>query len=138
MTGVFPNQAWLDGFSAHLNSSEDYARIASKWEGDIVFEVNAEAPLEEDVRIYLDLWHGSCREARLLSADEAIDPAFTLTAPYNNFAKIVKGEIDAMQALLTRKLLVKGSMGYMMRNVPTVLEFVNCAIAVTDRVLGDE
>ena len=138
MAGVFPNQEWLDGFSAHLNSNPNYARIASRWEGDIVFEIKAEGPLEKDVRIYLDLWHGSCREARILAADEEIDPAFTLTAPYHNFARIVKGEIDAMQALLTRKLLVKGSMGYMMRNVPTVLEFVNCAIAVTEKVLGDE
>lgn len=138
MTGVFPNQDWLDAFSTQLNSSENYGRIASKWEGDIVFEINAEGPLEEDTRIYLDLWHGQCREARVLGPDEEIDPAFTLTAPYHNFAKIVKGEIDAMQALLTRKLMVKGSMGYMMRNVPTVLEFVNCAIAVTDKVLGDE
>jgi putative sterol carrier protein len=29
--------------------------------------------------------------------------------------------------MITRKLKVQGSMGYMMRNVPTVLEFVRCA-----------
>ncbi len=49
-----------------------------------------------------------------------------------------KGELDPMQAMLTRKLTVKGNMGYMMRNVPTVLEFVKCAKAVTEKVLGDE
>jgi hypothetical protein len=41
-----------------------------------------------------------------------------------------------MQAMITRKLQVKGSMPYMMRNVPTVLEFVRCARDVTDNYLG--
>jgi putative sterol carrier protein len=41
-----------------------------------------------------------------------------------------------MTAMMTRKLKVRGSMTYMMRNVPTVLEFVRCAQDVTDEILG--
>jgi putative sterol carrier protein len=37
-----------------------------------------------------------------------------------------------MQAMLTRKLSVQGNMGLMMRNVPTVLDFVRCAQEVTE------
>ena len=51
--------------------------------------------------------------------------------------RVLKGDLDPMQAMMTRKLAVQGSMGYMMRHVPTVLEFVRSAQAVTDRVLGD-
>ena len=36
-----------------------------------------------------------------------------------------------MTAMLTNKLRVKGSLGYMMRNVPTVLDFVRCCQEVT-------
>jgi hypothetical protein len=32
-----------------------------------------------------------------------------------------------MTAMMTNKLRVRGNMGYMMRNVPTVLDFVRCA-----------
>jgi putative sterol carrier protein len=37
-----------------------------------------------------------------------------------------------MQALMTRKLHVQGNMATLMRNVPTVLDFVRCAREVTD------
>ena len=39
------------------------------------------------------------------------------------------------QAMLTRKLGVKGNMAVMMRNVPTVLDFVRCAGEVTDEAV---
>ena len=56
-----------------------------------------------------------------------LDPAYVLSAPYGNLIRILKGDLDPMQAMITRKLRVMGSMDYMMRNVPTVLEFVRCA-----------
>jgi hypothetical protein len=37
-----------------------------------------------------------------------------------------------MQAMITRKLRVQGSMAYMMRNVPVVLDFVRCAREITN------
>jgi putative sterol carrier protein len=40
-----------------------------------------------------------------------------------------------MTAMMTSKLKVKGSMGYMMRNVPTVLDFVRVAQEVTTEIL---
>ena len=50
-------------------------------------------------------------------------PKFVLTATYDNISRIMKGELDPMQAMMTRKLQVHGSMAYMMRNVPIVLGF---------------
>jgi putative sterol carrier protein len=138
MPGIFPDAEWLQGFVDYLNSSESYAQIASKWEGDLVFEIKADGPLADDCYIHMDLWHGQCRDAGVLSSLEGLNPAFVMTAPYSDFARVIKGELDPMQALMTRKLKVKGNMGYMMRNVPTILEFVKSAKEVTDKVLGDE
>lgn len=137
MTGVFPQKDWLDGLIDYLNTSEKYANTAKNWEGDLIFEIKAEPPLEKDVMIYLDLWHGQCRSGKILQADEPVNASFILSAPYGNFVRVLKGDLDPMQAMMTRKLAVQGSMGYMMRHVPTVLEFVRSAQAVTDRVLGD-
>ncbi|PIW21006.1 MAG: hypothetical protein COW33_00370, partial [Anaerolineae bacterium CG17_big_fil_post_rev_8_21_14_2_50_57_27] len=61
---------------------------------------------------------------------------FVLKATYDNIARIMKGELDPMQAMLTRKLQVQGSMAYMMRNVPTVLDFVRCCRDVTTNILS--
>jgi len=137
MAGIFPEKDWLDGFSAYLNSSEKYGRIAHKWEGDLVFEILADNVLTDGVNIYLDLWHGKCRGAKILDSSEPLEAAFVLSAPYSNFVRVLKGDLDPMQAMLTRKLVVKGNLGYMMRNVPTVLEFVRSAQAVTEKVIGD-
>lgn len=137
MAGVFPDREWLDSFVHALNSTESYAQTASKWEGDILFEIFAEGALERTTYIYLDLWHGRCRSASFMVNKEDVDPAFILSAPFSNFARVAKGDLDPMQAMLTRKLAVKGNMGYMLRNVPVVLEFVRCANGVTDKVLGD-
>lgn len=135
MPGIFPQQDWLDEFAEYLNSSEKYSRVARKWEGATIFEVKAEGPLENDVAFHLDLWHGKCRSARMLVQGELIEADFVFTAPYNNFVRVLTGDLDPMQAMLTRKLVVSGSMGYLMRNIPTVLEFVRCAKEVTDGVV---
>ena len=137
MAAIFPNQEWLDNFETYLNTNEKYARIAKNWEGDLAFDIKADGPLENDLLVYLDLWHGKCREAKFITAGKDFEAAFILVAPFSNFVRVLKGEIDPMQAMMTRKLAIKGSMTYMMRNVPTVLEFVRCAQSVTDKVLGD-
>lgn len=137
MAGVFPQKDWLDSLVEYLNTSEKYARIAKNWEGDMVFEIKAEFPLKEDVFIYLDLWHGRCRSGKIIPTNGPIKAAFVLSAPYGNFVRVLKGDMDPMQAMMTRKLSVHGNMGYMMRHVPTVLEFVRSAQAVTDQVLDE-
>jgi len=133
---IFPSSEWLQGLKEKLNSDEKYAQIARKWEGDLVIVVEPEGNLEEQLAIYLDLWHGTCRSIDYNPGLEKYpDPVFTLTAKYNNITAIVTGKLDPMTAMMTNKLKVKGSLGYMMRNVPTVLDFVRCAREVTGEIL---
>jgi putative sterol carrier protein len=125
----------LESFKEKLNADERYARIGSKWEGDIYFVIQPEGNLKEQVIYYLDLWHGKCRSTQVVKEISAHSPAFTLSATYGNFARVLTGDLDPMQAMLTRKLDVKGNMAVMMRSIPTVLEFVRCAKEVTKGVL---
>jgi len=129
MTYIFPSAAWLDALKDQLNHDEKYARIAKNWEGDIVFDIEPEGGLTAPVKLYIDLWHGACRQVfEVDAAKEAqISPAYTLRASYTNFRRILDGQLDPMQAMITRKLRVQGSMSYMMRNIPVVLDFVRCA-----------
>ena len=129
MAHKFPSAEWLQAFQEKLNSDEKYAKVASKWEGDIMFQIEADGPLAGTVYYYTDLWHGKCRDAYVVSESQVtgLNPAYVLSAPYSNFSRLLKGNLDPMQAMITRKLRVKGSMTYMMRNVPVVLDFVRCA-----------
>jgi putative sterol carrier protein len=131
----FPDPEWVTVLMEKLNTDEKYAHIARNWEGDILFRVEKDATLQEQVSFYLDLWHGRCREAIVYIDGQAIKSAFVLKAPYGNFVRVLKGELDPMQAMLTRKLGVQGNMAVLMRNVPTVLDFVRCCREITDSFL---
>lgn len=136
MTAIFPSEEWLKGLESKLNSDERYADIAKNWEGDLFFFIEPEGNLKEPLTFYLDLWHGTCRKVEYQPAPESHPkPAFTLTASYNNITAILSGKLNPMTAMMTSKLKVKGNMGYMMRNVPTVLDFVRVAQEVTTEIM---
>lgn len=136
MSGVFPSIKWLEALHKHLNSDEKYAQIAKSWEGDIMFDILPSGALNERTLIYLDLWHGKCRKVQY-NVDQKTTSDFVLQASYDDFVRVLTGQLAPMTAMMTRKLKVEGSMAYMMRNVPTVLQFVRCAQDVTDHYLGE-
>jgi len=136
MNAKFPSPEWLKDLDQKLNTDEHYAKIASKWEGDMCVVIEPQGPLHETLYYYLDLWHGKCRKAEVLKDLSSIKPVFVLTASYENIARIMKGELDLMGAMMTRKLHVQGNMAIMMRSVPTVLDFVRCAREVTTEILS--
>ncbi len=136
MAAKFPSEEWLQGLEKRLNSDERYGQIARNWEGDLLFLVEPAGSLKERLTFYIDLWHGQCRKIEYKPALEAYpNPAFTLTATYKDITAILLGTLNPMTAIMTSKLKVKGSMGYMMRNVPTVLDFVRVAREVTTEIL---
>lgn len=128
----FPQLEWLIALKDKLNTDENYAQIARKWEGDMIFLIDKGGSLTQTVSFYLDLWHGKCRDAYLLTEGQEAKAVFTLKAPYENYVRLLMGEIDPMQALLTRKIGVSGNMAVLMRSVPTVLDFVRCCREITD------
>jgi putative sterol carrier protein len=132
---IFPTPEWLAALKDKLNADEKYGHTARNWEGDMKFVIEPGGALSSPVVFYLDLWHGKCREAVVVSEDGERNSAFTLKAPYGNFAQIMKGEIDPIRAMLTRKVIVQGNMVTITRNVPTVLDFVRCCREVTDNFI---
>jgi putative sterol carrier protein len=136
MPAIFPSEEWLKGLEVKLNTDQKYADIARNWEGDLFIVIEPKGNLKELLTVYLDLWHGTCRKVEYNPAVSAYpNPTFTLTANYDDIKNIVTGKLNPMTAMMTMKLKVKGNMGYMMRNVPTVLDFVRCMQEVTKEIL---
>jgi putative sterol carrier protein len=136
MTAIFPSEEWLKGLEVKLNTDEKYAEIAKNWEGDLIFVISPEGNLKEQLTFYIDLWHGACRKVEYNPSIESYpNPTFTLSASYGNITAIVSGKLNPMTAMMTSKLKVKGSMGYMMRNVPTVLDFVRVVQDATEEIM---
>ena len=136
MAAIFPSEEWLKELEGKINSDERYAEIAKAWEGDLIYNIAPEGNLKENLTFYLDLWHGKCRKVEYNPQPESHpNPTFTLSASYNNITAVLSGKLNPMTAMMTGKLKVKGNMGYMMRNVPTVLDFVRVAQEVTKEIL---
>jgi len=131
MVFPFPSLAWLDALVEILNSDERYGQVAKNWEGDICVAIDPDGSSKDQVETiayYLDLWHGSCRDASFFESipDDGPEATFTFQTTMGNILKIFSGELDPIQAMLTRRLKVVGNMAYLLRNIPTVLDFIRC------------
>lgn len=135
MAAIFPSAEWLDELKDKVNADQHYGEVARNWEGDLFFFIEPEGNLKQQLTFYIDLWHGKCRAVEY-EADPAAHPkpAFTFRSSYGHIASILRGTMNPMTAMMTNKLRVQGSMGYMMRNVPTVLDFVRCCTEVTSEI----
>jgi putative sterol carrier protein len=132
----FPTSEWLHALCQKLNEDGRYNHVARNWEGDIVFDISPDGNLTSPITMYLDLWHGQCRSVAYNPAPGSFAmPRFLLRSEYSSFSSILMGKLDPMTAMLSNKLRVEGSLGYMMRNVPTVLDFVRCAREITADIL---
>ena len=128
---IFPTPEWLQATKDKFNTDEKYAQIAKNWEGDLRVILEADGPLHETVWLYWDLWHGKCRQAFIEDVSSARTPALVINAPYQQFLKVLSGEVGVMQALMGRMVHVHGNMILIMRNVPTVIDFVRCCQEAT-------
>jgi hypothetical protein len=75
----FPSDAWIKALMEDLNASQTYLDAAKNWEGDFYFIIDPGGALEKRVTLYMDLWHGRCREAYDATSRDGRAPAFTLS-----------------------------------------------------------
>jgi putative sterol carrier protein len=121
----FPSQAWADAMKEAVNSSEAYATAAKNWEGDFYFVISG-----SDDLIYMDLWHGQCRDAVHTTDANFKEPEFKITAKHDQWVKVLQGKLDPIQGMMTRQLKLDGNLIKIMQNVKAAQELVGCATQV--------
>ncbi|MHA1370277.1 MAG: SCP2 sterol-binding domain-containing protein [Promethearchaeota archaeon] len=127
---IFLSEEWINQYVEKLNSNEAYNQAAKTWEGDFFFVVR-----DKDNNIikmgYFDLWHGKCRDAFEVKDfdNPGKDPEFIYDGKLENWKKVLKRELDPIQALMTGKfkLVSKSPSGMtkVMRAVKAAQELVN-------------
>lgn len=135
MAYVFPSQEWVEAFKDAVNNNPDYRTAAKTWEGDFYFvvEPDASSSFSEPVIMYMDLWHGECREAYLVTDRSQKKPEFVISAPYSVWKQVVTGKLDPIKGLMTRKLKLQGNMMKIMRAVKAANELVrSCTFVPTE------
>ncbi len=120
----FPSDAWIKAMMEDLNASNAYLEAAKNWEGDFYFIVEPGGTLDKKVTLYMDLFHGKCREAFQADDPSIKTPAFRLSGPAATWKKVMTKQLDPMQAMITGALKLTGNMPMVMRNVRAAKELV--------------
>jgi putative sterol carrier protein len=126
----FATDEWAKVFMEKINESEAYAQAAKTWEGDFYFIIEDDHHFPEPVYIYMDLWHGKCREAFATTDPSVKDPVFHMSGPLANWRKVVEKKLDPLQGILTRQFKLTGDMVKVMRAVKAAQELVNCTTLI--------
>jgi len=130
MSTMFPSDAWVKALMEELNRSDAYAEAAKHWEGDFYFVIEPGGTLDKRVALYMDLWHGKCRDA-FEAADESVkSPAFRLTGPVATWKKLLSKQLDPIQSMVTGQLKLKGNMVLIMKSVKAATELVEACTRI--------
>jgi len=122
----FPSDEWIKALSGRLNTSESYEMSAKNWEGDFLFIVEADAAFQGTGYLYLDLHHGKSPNAELWPELDGKKAAYTLSAPYGTWRKVIEGKIDPIQGMMTKQLKLQGNMMMIMRYPKAAKEIMEC------------
>ena len=126
----FATEAWIKALQVELNSSAGYQEAANAGEGVFYFVVTAGGGIPQDVYMYMDLWHGECRDAMEVADSTSKDPAFVMSAPVDVWRKVVEKKIDPIKGLMTRQLKLKGNMMKIMKAPKAAIELVECTTRI--------
>jgi putative sterol carrier protein len=134
---VFPSAEWIAKYWELLKANKAYKEAAATWEGDFIFQINADGKLIKDpIMFYMDLWHGECRNARMAKPGERA--AFVYAGPYENWKQLFAGKIDPIKGLMANKFKLTGDMGKVMRATKAAAELVATAVRVPTRFLDEK
>jgi len=126
----FGTEGWVKALMEAINASAGYADAAKTWEGDFYFIIEPKAPGGKETAMYVDLWHGKCREAYLVADRSTKTPAFVISAQESAWRKVIEGKLDPIQGMMTKQLKLQGNMVKIMGAVKAAKELVACTTRV--------
>jgi putative sterol carrier protein len=126
----FPSAEWLDAYAAKINASPEYAEAAATWEGDLTYVFGAEPDkgVPNDIWVWMDLFHGTCRAQRYdVGEAEGSKSKFLIRAPYTRWKEVMTGELDPIKGMMTGKLKLKGNLATLVRYTKAAKVLVSLA-----------
>lgn len=97
---------WISDYEKAVQDDERYKKVAKTWEGSVVLVVQADpkAGIDEDIFIFMDLWHGECHFIKPVSPEAGRAGEYVLEAEYERWKRIMKKELNVVKEIATRKL----------------------------------
>jgi putative sterol carrier protein len=139
-TLAFPSAQWVSACGAAIDASPEYRAASADWTHGPVALVVRPAPalgLAEPVALWLELERGRCRDARLVTAEDAAAAGFEITAEYGTWKAVLRRELAPVAGIMRGKLVLRGSLAVVVRNISTAEALVAAATTVPTRFLDD-
>ncbi len=136
----FPSDEWLKIYQRRINGSPEYREAAESWEGAIcfVFEAEPNRGIPEELWAVLDLWHGECRDARMVEPAEGRKAPYVIRAPYSRWKQVLAGDLDPVKGMMQGKLRVEGDLPTIIRYVRAANELVHLTTLVPTEYLDEQ
>jgi putative sterol carrier protein len=136
---LFPSDEWFAIYRDRINASTEYREAAATWEDPVafVFEAEPDHGVPEDLWALMDLWHGECREARMLDASEGEGAPYVIRAPYSRWKEVLRGDLDPVKGMMQGKLKLQGDLAMIVRYVRAANELVHLTTEVPTQFLDE-
>lgn len=126
----FGSDEWVKCLKDEVNKSKAYRDAAKNWEGDFYFVIHGIDGSAQAGLLYLDLWHGQCREAYRVTGPLGKSPEFTIEAPLATWRRVLERKLDPIQGLIMRQLKLKGNLFKIMGVPRAAVELVKCCTRI--------
>jgi putative sterol carrier protein len=141
MSSVFPSAEWAVKYKDAINANAAYKIAGRDWtHGVIALVVKADEKLgiNADTGIWLDVHQGSCRDCKLVTAEEARQAPFVILADYGRWKQVIHAELEPIKGLMQGKLkLTKGQLPIIVKYVAAAKELVQSTTSVDTRFLDE-
>ena len=127
---------WADAWRTALNASAAYRAAAAEWRDTltVVLLADPEFGVPEDRSVFLQLFEGECREARMATANDRLESAYVIEAVPAVWQGVLRGTLAPLTAIALGKLrLAKGSLTQLMPFAAAARELVAAATALDTR-----
>ena len=137
---LFPSEGWMAAYRDLINGSSEYREAAATWEGAIafVFEAEPDRGVASDLWAILDLWHGECRDARLIDPEEGSAAPYVIRAPYSRWKEVLRGDLDPVKGMMQGKLGLQGDLATIVRYIRAADELVDLTTKVPTEFLDEQ
>ena len=124
------SEVWAHEWCRVLNGRSAYQTAAATWEGAVALVMTRDGSVSPESRaVFLDLWHGQCRAARIASPDDLDSVRYILSGTAPAWRAVLSGTVAPLTAMMTGKIrLTKGNMASLVPFAAAARELVVAAM----------
>jgi putative sterol carrier protein len=138
MTSEIFSAEWAKAWKRAIDSHAGYRVAAATWEGSLALEMRDPSGAATDRAVYVDLWHGTCRGARVAVAEDLATAGFVLSGSTEIWRRVLRGEVAPLMAIMTGRLtLTRGSLAALIPYAAAAKALVDAAAGVPARFPGE-